>query len=145
MMIPLEETIEVARPPHEVFAFMDDAEAQARITPGVSRVEDVTRGENGGLRCRVVYELLDRKWHVDIEATTYVPSERVSYEVAGLLEAKLDALFEPSDTGTRLYLSGGYHLPDKVDLAPLRKLAQTFTDWAMKRMARTLKAEVERR
>jgi len=143
--IPLKETIEVAQPPEAVFAFMDDPAAQASATPGLSRMEDVARAANGGLRCRVVYELLDREWTVDIEATEYAPNERVSYQVTGLLQAELFARFEPLESGTRLHLWGRYQLPEEVDLAPLRKLAQTFTDWAMKRMAETLKAKVEQR
>lgn len=139
----LEHKAVIRRPPAAVFGFMDDADAQARVTPGVREVTDVRRLENGGLACRLVYRLLGFELSETVEATAYDPPRYVEYEVKGAINARLFGRYEPHADGTTLDLAAYYELPKWLSNPLFEGLASRFNRWALGAMVSTMKAELE--
>ena len=139
----LEHKAVIRRPPSAVFGFMDDADAQARITPGVRDVTDVRRGENGGLACRLVYRIVGFELSETIEATAYEPPRYVEYDVKGPINARLFGRYAPHPEGTALDLAAYYELPKWLANPLFEALVTRFNRWALNTMVTTMKAELE--
>lgn len=139
----LEHVAVIQTAPEDVFRFMDDADAQARVTPGVSDVRDVERLENGGLSCRLVYRVLGFELSETIRATAYDPPRYVEYEVAGPISARLFGRYEPHPDGTRVDLAAYYELPRFLRNPLFTGLAHRFNGWALRTMAESMARELE--
>jgi Polyketide cyclase / dehydrase and lipid transport. len=56
-MVAVSESIRIDRPPEAVFAYLDQPENHATVTPSVAESEAVEQLDNGGKRVRYVYEM----------------------------------------------------------------------------------------
>lgn len=139
----LEEHAVIRRSPAEVFAFMDDADQQARVTPGVSEVRDVRRLENGGMACRFIYRLLGFELSESVIAAAYDPPHYVEYEVTGPISARLFGRYRPHADGTLLELAANYELPGILDNAVFKSMATRINAWALRTMIRGMTRELE--
>jgi len=139
----LEHTAVIRRAPDDVFAFMDDSEAQARVTPGVHEVRDVQRLSNGGMACRLVYQILGFELSEHITAAAYEPPHYVEYEVVGPIAARLFGHYHPHEDGTYVRLAAYYELPSMFANALLSGLAGRANAWALKTMVERMTRELE--
>jgi len=81
-----EETVTIQRPVEEVFAFMSDAENDAKWRTNVKEMRKVTEGEKGvGTEYRqVVRGPMGKGLDADLRYTEFKPNERVAFEtIAG--------------------------------------------------------------
>lgn len=122
---------------------MDDADAQARVTPGVHAVTDVRRLESGGLSCRLVYRILGFELSETVEATAYDPPHYIEYDVRGPITARLFGRYAPHPEGTAIDLAAYYELPRWLANPVSNGLAARFNRWALNTMATTMKSELE--
>jgi hypothetical protein len=139
----LERKAVIRRPPSAVFGFMDNADAQARVTPGVRDVTDVRRVENGGLACRLIYRIVGFELSETIEATAYDPPRYVEYDVKGPITARLFGRYEPHPEGTAIDLAAYYELPKWLANPLFEAVATRFNQWALSTMVSTMKTELE--
>jgi len=139
----LEHHVVIGRDPADVFSFMDDAETQARITPGVSELRNVQRLDNGGLACDLVYRVLGFELTESVRATAYDYPRYVEYDVQGPIRARLFGHYEPHEQGTSLRLSAYYELPSMFDNALMAPLVNRFNTWALEAMTRSMAKALE--
>jgi carbon monoxide dehydrogenase subunit G len=139
----LEEHALIRRSPSAVFDFMDDAEAQARVTPGVDRVRSVRRLPNGGMACELVYRLVGFELSESVEAVVYERPRYVEYAVRGPISAQLFGRYREVEEGTRVELAIAYDLPNLFDNALVRAFAHRFNRWALRSMIRAMTHELE--
>jgi hypothetical protein len=139
----LEEHATIRRPPADVFAFMDDAATQARVTPGVSEIRDVHRLANGGLACELVYRLAGFELKQTVRAEVYEPPNYVEYAVRGPVEGHMFGRYHFDPAGAHVELAIQYELPSWLDNALGAAVAHRFNRWALRRMIRTMARELE--
>lgn len=103
-MLRYRRTIEVARPPGEVFAFLADLDNLARWQPTVREVEwEPPLGE--GSEFEETRELLGRRARSRLEVTAFEPGRELSIRIVeGPVPLTVRHLLEPTEDGTRLTL-----------------------------------------
>ena len=107
-------TIAVAADPETVFAFLDDPENHAAITPGLTDVRDVEPLANGGKRLSYTYRMAGMGIDGEIVQTVHDPPERHAFELRGRLTGTIDFRLAPVDGGTELTYAATYDLPENA-------------------------------
>jgi carbon monoxide dehydrogenase subunit G len=102
--------IEISRPPEAVFEYMDVPENQARISPRLTAVETLGTRDNGGKRARYTYRLLGLDFDGEVHGVVHDPPERISFELSGDIEGRIEWTFEPTEEGTRVTYATTYDL-----------------------------------
>ena len=105
------DAIIVAADPETVFAFLDDPENHAAITPGITDVRDVERLERGGKRLSYTYRMAGVDIDGEIVQTVHDLPERHTFELRGRLTGTIDLRLAPVDGGTELTYAATYDLP----------------------------------
>ena len=106
--LTLDETIEVARPLHEVFAYVSEFSNVEQWDPAVRHAVRLTPGQAGvGSRYRVD---LRAGLSLDYEVVEFEPNTRMRMTVdSRLFTAKEEIRFETAADGTRVrYIAGRY-------------------------------------
>jgi carbon monoxide dehydrogenase subunit G len=105
-VIRFEYSIEIDRPPSEVFAYITDTDRVSEWQSGV--VEAQWQGEKvQGSRIREVRKLLGRRMESELEVTKYEPERRFDLRsVSGPFPFSVAQVLEPRDGGTRVVLVG---------------------------------------
>ena len=105
-MVRIDFSIDVDRPPSEVFAYLTDAESLPQWQS--SAVEAHWEGEKTrGARVKEVRKFLDRRMESELEVTEYEPDRRFSLKVlSGPVPFSVQHTIEPRDRGTRLTFVG---------------------------------------
>jgi uncharacterized protein YndB with AHSA1/START domain len=105
-MIRIEFTIDIDRPPPEVFAYLTDAESLPEWQSGA--VEARWQGEKApGAHIREVRKFLGRRMESELEVTEYEPDRRFALKVlSGPVPFSVQHTLEPNDSGTRLTFVG---------------------------------------
>jgi carbon monoxide dehydrogenase subunit G len=107
-------TIVIAADPETVFAFLDDPENHAAITPGLTDVRDVEPLANGGKRLSYTYRMAGIGIDGEIVQTVHDPPERHAFELRGRLTGTIDLRLDPVDGGTELTYAATYDLPENA-------------------------------
>ena len=108
------DAIVVAADPETVFAFLDDPENHAAITPGLTDVRDVEPLANGGKRLSYTYRMAGMGIDGEIVQTVHDPPERHAFELRGRLTGTIDLRLAPVDGGTELTYAATYDLPENA-------------------------------
>lgn len=118
-MALLQETLEVARPLDEVFAFVGDFANTKDWDPGVSDSRKVTEGPVGvGTRYAVDVLFNGRTLPMTYEVTTWDPPNRVVLRGEGSTVTAVDDIrFEATERGTRVRYSADLRLKGLLKLA----------------------------
>lgn len=118
-MALLQETLEVARPLDEVFAFVGDFATTKDWDPGVSDSRKVTDGPVGvGTRYAVDVVFGARTLPMTYEVTTWDPPNRVVLRGEGSTVTAVDDIrFEATERGTRVRYSADLRLKGLLRLA----------------------------
>ena len=105
-MIRIEFSVDVNRPPSEVFAYITDADRLPEWQSGA--VEAQWLGEKArGARIREVRKFLGRRMETELEVTEYEPDRRFDLRaVSGPVPFAVTQTLEPRDDGTRLSFVG---------------------------------------
>jgi carbon monoxide dehydrogenase subunit G len=124
-----------------VFAFLDDPQNHAAVTPRLEDVRDVERLPNGGKRLRYTYRMAGLGIDGEIVQTVHDPCERMTFELRGPLTGRIDLTFEPTDGGTRLTYAATYDLPENALTALGAPVVERFN---RRQVRATLDAVAER-
>ena len=105
-MIHFEFSVDVNRPPSEVFAYITDADRLPEWQSGA--VEAQWLGEKArGTRIHEVRKFLGRRMETELEVTEYEPDRRFGLKaVSGPVPYSVTQELEPRDGGTRLTFVG---------------------------------------
>lgn len=105
-MVRIEFSVDVNRPPSEVFAYITDADRLPEWQSGA--VEAQWQGEKArGARIREVRKFLGRRMETELEVTEYEPDRRFGLRVvSGPVPFSVTQVLEPRDGGTRLSFIG---------------------------------------
>jgi uncharacterized membrane protein len=100
----LEFTIDIHRPPCDVFALVSNLENDPKWQVAVVAARKVTEGPIGeGTRYRHVVKLMGRPTELDIEIVHHEPGQRYALHcICGPLTFGTEVRFERIDMGTRL-------------------------------------------
>ena len=100
----IEQSVEIERPPDEVFSFVADLRNDARWAPACEDVQNASEGPPGvGATFRQAGRLLGRRFEVPIEITAYEPNRKIVIEpVAGPVQLTHVRSVEGTTGGTRL-------------------------------------------
>jgi len=128
-VIQVSNTIEIALPPTQVFAYVANFENNPKWMP-IRQVRKVSKGAVGkGTRFTQQIDLFGASYDVDSVITEFVPHERISFEFnAPIFNWRGSYLLEPTAAGTRLSargnvaLSGPYKMAEPVFAPKLRRL-----------------------
>lgn len=105
-MIHIEFSVDVDRPPAEVFDYLTDTDRTAEWQSSV--VEAQWQGQKGsGSHIREVGKFLGRRMETVLEVTTYEPERRFGLKtVSGPVPFSVMHVLEPRDGGTTITFSG---------------------------------------
>lgn len=105
-MVRIEFSIDVDRPPSEVFAYLTDAESLPEWQS--SAVEAHWEGEKtSGARVKEVRKFLGRRMESELEVAEYEPDRRFALKVlSGPVPFSAQHTLEPRNGGTRLTFVG---------------------------------------
>ena len=105
-MVRIDLSIDIDRPPSEVFAYLTDAESLPQWQS--SAVEAQWEGEKTrGARVKEVRKFLGRRMESELEVTEYEPDRRFALKVlSGPVPFSVEHTLEPRDSGTRLTFVG---------------------------------------
>ena len=105
-MVRIEFSVDVNRPPSEVFAYITDADRLPEWQSGA--VEAQWQGEKArGAHIREVRKFLGRRMETELEVTEYEPDRRFGLRaVSGPVPFSVTQVLEPRDGGTRLSFIG---------------------------------------
>jgi uncharacterized protein YndB with AHSA1/START domain len=99
-------TIEIARPPEEVFAFLADGTTGRRWRAGVLDVAHKSGEGVGTIYEQGVKGPFGRRVPADYEITSYEPGRRLAFRaIAGPVRPEGSYELEPTDRGTRVTFS----------------------------------------
>jgi uncharacterized membrane protein len=105
-MIHVEHTIEIDRPPAEVFDYMMDMENLPEWQS--SAIEAHWEGERAaGSRIKEVRRFLGKRIESELAVTEYEPNRRFCLKaLSGPIPFSVEHTFEPTDGGTRIIFAG---------------------------------------
>jgi uncharacterized protein YndB with AHSA1/START domain len=99
-------TVEIARPPQDVFAFLADGRNGHRWRPGVLDVAHKSGTGVGAIYEQGVKGPFGRRVPADYEITSYEPDTRLAFRaIAGPVRPEGSYELEPTDRGTRVTFS----------------------------------------
>ena len=105
-MIRVEFSVDVDRPPSEVFAYVTDANRLPEWQSGAVEAQ-WQGGKAPGAHIREVRKFLGRRIETELEVTSYEPDRRFGLRaVSGPIPFSAMHVLEPRDGGTRLSFSG---------------------------------------
>ncbi|MUV89554.1 SRPBCC family protein [Halapricum sp. CBA1109] len=142
-MLDVSGTIHVDRPVADVFAFMDEPENQAVITPSLTDVSTVGQLDNGGKRATYTYSMVGVSLTGEVAATTYDPDERIVFEMSGDLSGTIEWTFEAADGGTRVGYLATYEVPVPVGKAAVEPLVRKYNERQLRSTLQNLKTTLE--
>lgn len=120
-------------PRETVVAFVDDPNAQTRVTPAITGIADVQQQPDGGRRMLYGYRVFGLVFTGALETTTYDPPDRVVFEMTGDLDGEIRWTFEAVDGDrTRFTYAATYDLSQ----LPFAWLARPFVRWFNRRELR---------
>ena len=105
-MIHFEFSVDVGRPPSEVFDYITDADRLPEWQS--SAVEAQWQGEKAqGARIREVRKFLGRRMESELEVTEYEPDRRFALKtLSGPVPFSVTQMLEPRDGGTKITFVG---------------------------------------
>ena len=107
-MAQLQQSVDIARPLEEVFAFVANPGNDARWGPICWRCPGLTRPAGGGARFRYKAHFTGRQFELVREVTEYEPNRRQAVKtISGPLRFGGVRTFEAIPGGTRITLTGG--------------------------------------
>ncbi len=100
-------SIEIARPPEDVFAYLADGERMKRWIGGLLEFTPLDGSEpRPGSRARQRVQQAGRTFAVESEITEFEPNERLTARIEGrAFTSTVSYRLEPTDGGTRLTAS----------------------------------------
>ncbi len=104
-MLEYESSATIARPPAEVFEYMQDLEREYEWQPNLREAEQTPEGEPGvGTRRRYVSEFMGKRFENVYVNTVYEPNRRVAYKSApeSDTQAEGEITWEAVEGGTRV-------------------------------------------
>ena len=119
-------SVDTARPPAQVFAYLSDFTTAAEWDPGTVQSERLGEGPiREGTEFRLVAVFLGRKTTLTYRIVEYQPPHAVTFRGENSTVVSLDRItFEPSDAGTRIVYDAELTLKGPLKLAdPLLALA----------------------
>ncbi len=128
-MIQISNSIEIGRPPAQVFAYLANFENNPQWMP-VQQVQQTSSKPVGkGTRFKQRFLLFGASYEMDCAITEFVPNKRISFEYdAPVFDWQGQYLLEPTPTGTRLSakgtvkLGGPYKMAETLFAPRIRKL-----------------------
>ncbi|TKX57430.1 SRPBCC family protein [Halorubrum sp. SS7] len=137
------DAVTVAADPEAVFAFLDDPENHAAITPGLTDVRDVEPLENGGKRLAYTYRMAGVGVDGEIVQTVHDPPERHQFELRGRLTGTIDLRLAPVAGGTELTYAATYGLPENALTRVGAPVIRRFNERQLRAALRNVAAEFE--
>lgn len=142
-MVGVSESIRIERPPEAVFAYLDQPENHAVVTPSLAESEAVEQLDNGGKRVRYVYEMAGISREGYLTETTHEDGQRMVFELSGGIAGEIDIRFADADGGTEVTYSAEYELPGRVLAAVAEPVARRFNGRQLEKTLRNLQARLE--
>lgn len=135
-------SLDTARPPEEIFAYLSDFSTTVEWDPGVVEAERLGDAPvREGTEFRLVALFLGRKTPLTYRIVEYDPPRAVTFRGESSTVISLDRItFEPSDGGTRIVYDADLALKGAFKLAdPLLRIAfRRVGDRALAGLRRTL-------
>ena len=138
-----EVTVEITRPPAQVFRWLTERDRARKWIGGLEQVEPLTEGPlRVGLKERAVVVLGSERMTLEMEVVGFEEGRRIRYQVTGLDRPSIgfteivDLSVEPSETGARFRAFGRmrYH----------RRLLRLFEPLMTRRAQRKFQEDVRR-
>ena len=139
-------SLDIRRPPSDVFAFVADFRNMPAWYDAVERVTATTATSAGqGARFRTVRSLPGGRVHNDVEVTSFQPYEEITFtSIDGPTPFRYQYRLEPVPGGTRLTLDGRISAEGLTGpAAHLGGLAERLFERGMRTNLRTLKRIIE--
>jgi len=136
-------TIEIARPPAQVFRWLAEGDLARRWVGGLTEITSLEAGPARlGLKGRAAVVLGAERMTLETEVVDFEPDRRIRYQVTGLdrpasgFTEVVDFAVEPAETGTRLRIFGRmrYH----------RRLLRLFEPLMTRRAQRKFEEDAQR-
>ena len=140
-MIEVTETIEIAAPVPDVWAYMDDPHNQPAVSPSISEVRDIEQRADGK-SLAFTYRMAGVPLDGRLAATTYEPRERIVFEMSGTLSGEIAWTFETIDRGTRFTYGAAYNVPGPLE-AVARPLVVRYNERELRRTLENLRGVFE--
>ena|SRR5438105_3865419 len=104
-MIRTEETIEINRPPDEVFRFLDDEANTPKWNPRAVEVKRTSAGEKAvGTKLHYVYKDPGRQGEMDGEVTGYEKDRKLAMRFSDrMMDVSVGFELSPAPSGTRVH------------------------------------------
>lgn len=142
-MIEVNGSIRIEAPVEAVFAFMDEPENQAVITPSLADVETVEELPNGGKRARYTYSMVGISLEGHVEAVEYEPDERIVFEMSGDLSGTIEWAFEGADDSTIVTYTATYEVPIPVGKAAAEPFVRRYNERELETTLQNLQTRME--
>lgn len=142
-MVKVSQTIQVDRPLDEVFAYLDEPENHAEITPSLSEAETVEKLDNGGKRARYVYRMAGIAREGHLTETVHEENSRMTFELSGGITGEIDISFASVDGGTEVTYGAEYDLPGRVLAAVAEPFARRYNQRELETTLENLKTRLE--
>lgn len=106
MHIRIEASVDIARPPAEVFAVVTDVARHAEWSTAVEKVTDLSDGAvAAGTRWTQFSRILGREFEVHAKVLGFVPDRRFEYSVDQPARIEMLWRFQPTPDGTNVTVS----------------------------------------
>ncbi|MFP4484871.1 MAG: SRPBCC family protein [Spirochaetaceae bacterium] len=142
-MTELSRTIWIDAPVSEVFAFMDEPANQPRITPSMTRIENVERLENGGTGSDYTYRFFGVPFRGSVQALEYRRNKRIVFEVTGAVVGKIRWDFAAKGGGTEFTYYAQYEMPFPILSNVFRSLISAYNERELDQLTEMLKRIIE--
>jgi carbon monoxide dehydrogenase subunit G len=140
-VIEVTETIEIAAPVPDVWAYMDDPHNQPAVSPSISEVRDIEQRADGK-SLAFTYRMAGVPLDGRLATTTYEPRERIVFEMSGTLSGEIAWTFETIDRGTRFTYGAAYNVPGPLE-AVARPLVVRYNERELRRTLENLRGVFE--
>lgn len=140
-VIEVTESVELAVPVADVWAFMDDPHTQPTVSPSISEVRDVEQRPDGK-SLAFTYRMAGVPLDGRLETTTYEPGERVVFAMTGALSGEITWTFEATEGGTRFTYGAAYDVPGPLE-AVARPLVVRYNERELRRTLENVRAALE--
>ncbi len=142
-MVRVSETIQVDRPVEVVYAYLDQPENHAEISPSLAESELIERLENGGKRASYTYRMAGVSREGELTETIHEDGERMVFEMSGELTGTIDIAVAAVDGGTEVTYAAEYELPGRVLSAVAEPLAKRYNRRELATTLQNLKSRLE--
>jgi len=142
-MVRVSETIQVDRPVEVVYAYLDQPENHAEISPSLAESELIERLENGGKRASYTYRMAGVGREGELTETIHEDGERMVFEMSGELTGTIDIAVAAVDGGTEVTYAAEYELPGRVLSAVAEPLAKRYNRRELATTLQNLKSRLE--